>query len=301
MQDAHEFMAVLLNALHEELNLAPPKPTAAAAPPASAVRAGEESKSADSSPPFDPASAARLHWSDFESRNTDVFSHLFYGQSAQYVICSTCRTASCNHHVMGQLTLDIPHSPAKRTAAAAYSRLAPPPSPYAPVTLSQCLSTALVADNLEDYLCSSCKSKQPAITSVYFTTLPPILLIQLKRFDMAATLGGFSARSHKDDTPCEYPLELDASPLLQPHPSVIQSLRVPPYVMSPGPSGLRYRLVGVVRHHDDHYTAFCRVRDVRVGGAEAWGYFNDSKTFIETEEDVLGHQQNVYLLIYQRA
>lgn len=305
MQDAHEFLAVLLNALHEELNLAPPKPPATPAPVKKLLSAGEESKTADSPPaPFDPAAAARLHWADFESRNTDVFSHLFYGQSAQYVICNTCRTASCNHHVMGQLTLDIPHTPAPRSAATAgfHSRLAPPPSPYASVTLSQCLSTALVADKLEDYSCVACKSKQPAITSVYFTALPPILLIQLKRFDMAATLGGFSARSHKDDTPCVYPLELDASPLLQPHPSVLKSLRVAPYVLSPGSGGMRYRLVGVVRHHDEHYTAFCRVRDTRAGagGAEAWCYFNDSKTFIEDEEDVLGHEQNVYLLTYQR-
>ena len=310
MQDAHEFLAVLLNALHNELNLAPPKTaatsatTAAAAATATAAAANkgasEESKQAPPPvpPPFDPAAAARAHWREFEQSNTDLFSRLFYCQSAQYVICSTCRHASCNHHVQGQLTLDIPHMPlADRAAQRSFFSRPASSMPSAPVTLAQCLATQLVADHLEDYFCGRCQKKNAATTSMYFTSLPPLLLIQLKRFDVIAQMQLAAGSAHKDETPCSYPLEIDLSMLLQPHHS-IADLATKPYRLDPRRSSVHYRLVGLVRHHDDHYTAFTQVRDPR--GKKAWGYFNDSKTYIESEEDMLAHEETVYLLMYQR-
>lgn len=302
MQDAHEFLSVLLNALQNELNTAPPMPHAAAA------NGGQGKGDGEKSAPFDPAAAARTHWRDFQLRNTDVLSHLFYCQAAQYVICSSCQHPSCNHHVMGQLTLDIPHVPARQKRPPPPATLSPSArmpstldgdaSEWEDVTLEQCLATQLVADRLDDYFCSRCQRKNPAITSSYFTSLPPLLLIQLKRFDaLSAALSGRLSADSKDSTHCIYPLELDLSALLQPHSSV-SSLPISPYTLS-SRSVAPYRLVGLVRHHDDHYTAFSRVRDPATGRA-AWGYFNDSRTFIETDDDALGHTHTVYLLVYQR-
>jgi len=301
MQDAHEFLSVLLNALQNELNTAPLMPHAPAAN-------GAHGKADEKSVPFDPAAAARAHWRDFQLRNTDVLSHLFYCQAAQYVICSSCNHPSCNHHVMGQLTLDIPHLPVRpdrpRTVLPSPSKRvlnemdANGDAEWADVTLEECLATQLAADYLDDYFCNRCQRKNPAITSNYFTSLPPLLLIQLKRFDaLSVALTGRMSADAKDSTHCIYPLELDLSPLLRPHSSV-SALPISPYTLPA--RAVTYRLVGLVRHHDDHYTAFSRVRDPATGRA-AWGYFNDSRTIIEPDDDALAHTHTVYLLVYQRS
>jgi hypothetical protein len=376
MQDAHEFLALLLNALHEELNEAvtPPLPTPAAAPNPAAKADSAASRAPLPPPPFDPVRLARDHWESFCSANTDVLSALFYAQSAQYVICARCQHASCSHSVLGQLTLDIPHKtpvPGAAGGGGNGGRSSAPATRFSlrgpsrrsgggagggnvesePVTLDECLRTILASDRLEDYACARCKSKGAAFTSAYLTSLPEILLVQLKRFVNNGDAGGahhsnlFSSSSFfgggppqvKDETACSYPEEVDLAPLLQPDDSIVAALladngNAKPYkllddddddLVGSGGISTRYKLVGVVRHHDEHYTAFTQVRPpppppssfssrfdppppppppvASSASAAAWCFFNDSKTYIEPLADVLAHEQHVYLLLYQRV
>jgi len=349
MQDAHEFLAVLLNALHEELNEA--LPTVPAAKAKQEVEAAKKAQEDAPPPPFDPVALARKHWNEFCAANNDVLSALFYAQSAQYVICTRCQHASCSHSVLGQLTLDIPHRSGKERPATSSSRIGSLRGPSggrlslggsdggAAVPLSECLATILASDQLDDYACTRCKRKGPAMTSAYLTSLPALLMVQLKRFLGDAGGGGIGLAGSsyrggppaKDETPCSYPEEIDLAPLLQPHDSVVAALLGDggaPYVFSgeeDGSSGAglstRYKLAGVVRHYDEHYTAFSRVRapsassgrisasrwtapEPTTAAAESaepvWCFFNDSKTYIEPIEDVLAHEEHVYLLVYER-
>jgi hypothetical protein len=137
----------------------------------------------------------------------------------------------------------------------------------------------------------------------------------------------------KDETACSYPEEVDLAPLLQPDDSIVAALladngNAKPYKLldddDPARAGVstRYKLVGVVRHYDEHYTAFTQVRPppppssfssrfdplpppppavASSASAAAWCFFNDSKTYIEPLADVLAHEQHVYLLLYQRV
>lgn len=288
--DAHEFLAVLLNAVHEELNRNESESSSYR------QRQPDEKKSQDSidDRPIEPEQAARQHWANFQRTHNDIISYLFYCQTAQYVVCSNCQHHSCSYHVLGQLTLDIPRLKSRPSSAG--------------VTLDECMATQLSAAELDGYYCSRCRAKHTAHSSMYFTTLPPVLLIQLKRFDHMAGIGlgalnggSDGASIAKDETPCAYPLELDAAQLLRPHPSIRVVDSSPPFVDHHQPT--KYRLTGVVLHAAHHYTAFTRVRsdsNERMVGSHRWCFFNDSKTWIESEEEVTAQQKHVYLLTYQR-
>ena len=330
MQDAHEFLAVLLDLVHSELNTG-----------IRAHRSSEEQKSQKGEEvAVDPIIEAQKHWRQFQTANTDIISYLFYCQSIQYVVCSACGHHSRSHHIAGQLTLDIPHSSSSssssyddgdlslkrfnhRSSNGLSARHYPPrpSSPSHAVTLNECLMTQVTVASIDDYYCTRCRSKHLAHSGMYYTSLPPVLLIQLKRFDTVIDpSSGDLMNGAKDETPCQYPIELDVQHLMRPSKELMKYIQPPIVTQHDGQTlESRYKLVGVVLHNAEHYTAFTRAQpqpqsnrfdsnpiwsddetDTDTRQPHHWYFFNDSKYRREKEETVSSRQKDVYLLMYQR-
>ncbi|CAF1202238.1 unnamed protein product [Adineta steineri] len=147
-----------------------------------------------------------------------------------------------------------------------------------PLTLEDCLREFCSIENLEDsYLCEqeTCKKRTQATKQLQFYTLPPIIIIQLKRF------------SHKDglrdkiQTFVEYPMEgLDLSNFLLSREEAI------------------YDLFAVTKHtgsiYGGHYIA---VAKHKANGSNLWYKFDDScvSSFCSSNDIV---SDDAYLLFY---
>jgi ubiquitin C-terminal hydrolase len=145
------------------------------------------------------------------------------------------------------------------------------------LTLEECLQEFVSLEVLEDlWLCprDDCKERTKASKQLQLTSLPPVLIIQLKRFSHKNGL------RHKLDTLVEYPLNgLSLSGQL---PSSEQTI---------------YDLIAVSNHvgsiYGGHYTAYAR-QDVNT---EKWYKFDDS--YVSTvyySNDLVS--RDAYLLFY---
>ncbi|KAM3956800.1 LOW QUALITY PROTEIN: ubiquitin specific protease 32 [Aphomia sociella] len=95
--DAQELLAWLLDALHEDLNRAPPahaQPDLARAPRDSAGRPDQE--------------VAAEAWAAHTARNRSILTELFYGQLKSKVRCDTCGHESVRFDAFNMLSLPLP-------------------------------------------------------------------------------------------------------------------------------------------------------------------------------------------------
>jgi len=300
--DAHEFMQILLGSLQQELNTAY-LPTEQQAAEQQSDEHGNGGSSIDSGSTAGSGSAtpdANSHWRTFQRQYNDVINHLLSAQVARHTVCSTCSGSSLRYETAAQITLTIPKGDLDPTSSTQQQLRS--------VTLQHCLEEQLSVDALDDYNCGHCGSKQPAKTGCYLPRLPPILILQLRRFETRQGPDGWHLL--KDETRCIYPLELDMSAMLHP----------PPGMQPERPalaSSARYRLRALICHYTSpaHYIAFARaqvqVRQSSPGcageGEEAattdssWYCFNDARVSTIDEQTVLSTWREVYVLFYQRA
>ncbi|PWN50274.1 cysteine proteinase [Violaceomyces palustris] len=149
--------------------------------------------------------------------------------------------------------------------------------------LTICLKRYCSTERLHaDYTCSSCKEASKATKQLSLCRLPPVLCIQLKRFE-------HNSSATKIDTKVRFPLVLDVREFCTP------LVRGESSKLKQDPEAYVYDLLTVVVHEGSmntgHYTNFSRWRN-------EWYRFDDDKVAPASLSDVLGAR--AYQLCYLR-
>lgn len=146
-------------------------------------------------------------------------------------------------------------------------------------TLTECLDNFHKKEQLHDYdfFCKKCQAQQNPIKQFTINKLPPVLVLQLKRFEHL-----MSGVNQKLNDYIEFPKILDMKPYLKDN----QNPDEDPSIL--------YELIGIISHtgsvNEGHYVAFCKIENGE------WFKFNDSMVTKILEKDVLKEQ--AYLLFY---
>jgi ubiquitin carboxyl-terminal hydrolase 4/11/15 len=148
------------------------------------------------------------------------------------------------------------------------------------MTLQQCFefyACPEVLDEQNKWFCPHCRVFVQAEKTMNVWSVPPQLIVHLKRF----------TSREKIDTFVDFPVELDMEP----------------YVVGPqrGVANLKYRLYGVSEHMGGmcggHYTAHAFVREPGKSDGE-WCSFDDSRASEATESRA--KTRSAYVLFYER-
>ncbi|KAM6497275.1 ubiquitin carboxyl-terminal hydrolase 4 [Amanita muscaria] len=270
--DSQEFLTFLLDGIHEDLNRIIAKPH---------VRHDPEQEAELERMPGQIAS--EQEWRTWRTRNDSLIVDFFQGQFRSQLECLTCHKTSTTYNVFSILQLPIPHAKSGK------------------VPIERCLAAFFgeeVLDKDNSWDCPICKVKRRATKRLSLARLPPILVVQLKRFEAN---GRFS---DKIDTFVDYPTKfLDLTNYMPPPlpPGIDKTqlnggfpmssddprVQLPPY---------RYELYAVTNHYGNlssgHYTAFIASR----GG---WMYCDDSSVKSVDPRQVVN--QKAYLLFYKRV
>jgi len=266
-QDAKEFLELLLDQLHEDVNAMWSRT------PLKALTAEQEARR-ESMPTF---LVAKTEWDRFTHRSLSFVQGLFAGQHASKLTCLTCAFTSTTYEAFTALSVEIP-----------------PKSGPGGITLDDCLRSycseeQLLTDNA--WHCPRCKTTRDAAKRITLTRAPQFLVVHFKRFATTASSSSFSLRSNKGtarkiSTPVDFPLNnLDIGPYMLPAPSAEEAAhisRLPhgsealrPHPATTGP--FRYDCYAVVRHlgateKSGHY--MCAARDQ---ARRCWRLYNDSQ------------------------
>lgn len=254
-QDAKEFFDVIVDALHEDLNLNWRKP------PLKELSTTEEAHRER----MPKHLVAKLEWGRYTHREHSFITNLFGGQHYSQLRFPACGHTSTKYEAFYSISVEIPRPRDSR------SRVCP--------SLDDCLRSYCQEEllNGEDQVkCEVCGEFRDAVKQITITRAPQFLVVHFKRF-------GYSRSAQKIHTPVNFPLSnLDISPYMLPPPSAqdqsyieshFASYAQPDPAMSP-PYG--YDAYAVVRHHgrtleSGHYTSYVKDRARGV-----WRYFNDN-------------------------
>ncbi|CAO1616489.1 unnamed protein product [Sympodiomycopsis kandeliae] len=248
--DSQEFLAFLLDGLHEDLNYVVHKP-----PPVEMTPEREEELET-----LPQQVASVKEWTIYRQRNDSLIVDWFQGQFRNKMTCLTCGKTSTTYNAFMYLSLPIPSGRS-----------------FSKVTLFQCLDAFVkeeVLDKADAWNCPSCKKPRKATKRLSISRLPMILLIHLKRFSFK---GPFT---DKIETQVSFPIQgLDLTNYVPPplSPSLQKSFhseRGIPISRSQQPPFV-YDLYGVTHHfgslNTGHYTA-------SIKSAGKWWYCDDSRT-----------------------
>ncbi|VDN06160.1 unnamed protein product [Thelazia callipaeda] len=137
--------------------------------------------------------------------------------------------------------------------------------------------------------CSKCKRHVEASKQLVLYRLPPILIIQLKRFIYSSTMMALNRRS-KDDRRVQYPID---------------NLDLSPFLAETAPSGqeTKYDLIGVVCHSGSsyfgHYISLARLLSIDGKTTEIdWRTFDDAAVTRTQLSRV--QSEDAYLLFYKQ-
>jgi len=138
-----------------------------------------------------------------------------------------------------------------------------------------CKKEILDEDNL--WLCEGCNKKVKGIKKLQLWEAPPVLVIQIKRFNVE--------QGSKDNRLIKYPIEhLDIG-------SIISSIQCDPSRCT------KYRLQCVINHtgnlNGGHYYTYCLDDDT-----DEWYEFNDESVHKVKNNSIISH--TAYLLFYTR-
>ncbi|PWN50446.1 cysteine proteinase [Violaceomyces palustris] len=242
--DSQEFLAFLLDGLHEDLNYVVHKPAPIEMTP-------EREAELESLP---QQIASVKEWSIYRMRNDSLIVDWFQGQFRNKMTCLTCGKTSTTYNAFMYLSLPIPNGRGMNR-----------------VTLQQCLDAFVreeIMDKSDAWRCPRCKRPRKATKKLSISRLPQVLLIHLKRFSFK---GPFT---DKIDTQVTFPTSsLDLTNYMPPPlpPGAItegvatSQSQQPPYI---------YDLYGVTHHfgslNTGHYTATIRNHG-------EWWYCDDSR------------------------
>ncbi|PWN31967.1 cysteine proteinase [Meira miltonrushii] len=270
--DAQEFLAFLLDGLHEDLNYVKQKP-----PPVEMTPEREHELEI-----LPQQIASVKEWQIYRERNESLIVDWFQGQFRNKLTCLTCGKTSTTYNAFLYLSLPIPP-----TARGMGNK----------VTLAQCLDAFTkdeILDKADAWHCPRCNKPRKATKKLTISRLPQVLLIHLKRFSFK---GPFT---DKIETNVSFPTSnLDLTnymppplpPGAVPKGMPISSSQQPPYV---------YDLYAATHHFGSlsggHYTATVRAQDEK--GQPVWKYCDDSR--ITTADDRQIHSPSTYILWWHR-
>ncbi|KAJ3063307.1 ubiquitin-specific protease doa4, partial [Podochytrium sp. JEL0797] len=160
--DSQEFLGFLLDAVHEDLNIARTG--------AKKAKQVDEKAIEDESVPDEIR--LQMAWNNYRSQNWSIIVDLFQGQLKNKLECLTCHTTSTTFNPFMYLSLPIPP---KNSAGVTNG----------PVYLDECLDKFVeieILDGEDAWTCSRCKCKRRTRKTMTIAKLPPILLVHLKRF-----------------------------------------------------------------------------------------------------------------------
>ncbi|SAM85662.1 related to Ubiquitin carboxyl-terminal hydrolase 4 [Ustilago bromivora] len=264
--DSQEFLAILLDGLHEDLNYVVTRPAALEMTP-------ERENELETLP---QQIASVKEWSIYRMRNDSLVVDWFQGQFRNKLTCLTCGKTSTTYEAYTYLSLPVPHG---RGASK--------------VTLQQCLDAFVreeVLDKGDMWNCPRCKKPRKATKRLSISRLPPILLIHLKRFSFK---GPFT---DKIDTTVTFPTNasLDLTNYMPPPlppgsagaGALVSQCQKPPYL---------YDLYAATHHfgslNTGHYTATVRSN-------KEWWYCDDSRILKDDGRQL--HTNSPYVLWFRR-
>ncbi|KAJ3355603.1 ubiquitin-specific protease doa4 [Allomyces javanicus] len=155
-QDSQEFLAYMLDTLHEDLKRPPPPGTPL--PPSDN----------DDLESLDAATGAHIAWDRYLVKNSSFLVELFQGQVRSQLRCLTCGKMSVTYAPFMTMALPLPSG-----------------SPRDVFSLEQCLHEYLRTEILEGddaWRCPQCQAFVAAEKSTQVTRWPEVLLLSLKRF-----------------------------------------------------------------------------------------------------------------------
>lgn len=259
-QDSHEFMMMLFDKLHHDLNRhAKVKLTQNGfAPP--------QGNKNDNDINIPPETLGYDFWKGHLELNNSIITELFEGIFMSTLTCTYCRGKSNTFEVFNCLSLPIPSE----------SRC----------HIRDCLSHFSNPERIEAaWECPRCKEKREADKKIVICKLPKILIIHLKRFSLEVYTSKKFEIGKKLQTTVDFPLKdlsVDCTDVL------------PKSAHGSMPFKSTYNLCAVVNHYGEieagHYTAFCKLENQR------WYKFDDSKVSEIRDTDVCG--QAAYILFY---
>uniref|UniRef100_A0A8C4U9L2 Ubiquitin carboxyl-terminal hydrolase n=1 Tax=Falco tinnunculus TaxID=100819 RepID=A0A8C4U9L2_FALTI len=153
----------------------------------------------------------------------------------------------------------------------------PPKKPF--VKLKDCIELFTTKEKLgaeDPWYCPNCKEHQQATKKLDLWSLPPVLVVHLKRFSYSRYM------RDKLDTLVDFP---------------INDLDMSEFLINPNAGPCRYNLIAVSNHYGGmgggHYTAFAKNKDDGI-----WYYFDDSSVSSGCEDQIVS--KAAYVLFYQR-
>jgi len=148
--DAHEFLLLILDMIHEELNTAVSKKTP------------KDTSGMDK---------AQYLWMHYKECNPSVVVDIFAGQLKSNIVCSKCGNSSVSFDPFTCLSLPIPLT-------------------HANPTVQDCFDLFTWQETLQDsFFCSECNGHRDAEKSIFVFRCPSILILHLKRFTAATQTG----------------------------------------------------------------------------------------------------------------
>jgi len=233
-QDAQEFLAYILDGLHEDLNLVkhrlppPAKPTSGSKGASANNDEAKEEEEEDESVRLEREKGeeyvAALTWMRHLLRHKSFLVDLFQGQLRSQLTCRSCGYVSKAFDPYLHMSLPV-HSRMRTLKDA----------------LHEFLAEELLSGN-EQWHCPRCKRRVNASKKIDIWKLPPVLVVHLKRFAFDARTGRFQ----KIQADIRTPLTIDLSEF------VTTQQREP----------LVYNVISVANHtgqyHSGHYTATCK-------------------------------------------
>ncbi|CAM9411507.1 unnamed protein product [Ectocarpus sp. 12 AP-2014] len=263
-QDVQEFLAFLLDAVHEDLNRVP-----------NADRKYVEAKEAKEGEAEEMV--AMQAWKGYLERNRSIIVDLFQGQLRSALQCGVCGRRSVTFDPFMYLSVPLPEDVNNGDGDGERRPRRGPGggSRGSGISLETCIRMFCeeeVLDGDNAWYCSNCKKHQRATKKLDLWKVPPVLIVHLKRF----------AGSSKISSLVTFPLEgLDLSEV----------------VKSPQKESPDYDLIATANHHGSvhggHYTATAKNR---VSGD--WNLFNDER--VEGLEANEVQAASAYVLFYTK-
>ncbi|XP_053318592.1 ubiquitin carboxyl-terminal hydrolase 15 isoform X2 [Spea bombifrons] len=145
--------------------------------------------------------------------------------------------------------------------------------------LKDCIELFTTKEKLgaeDPWYCPNCKEHQQATKKLDLWSLPPVLVVHLKRFSYSRYM------RDKLDTFVDFP---------------VSDLDMSKFLINPNAGPCCYNLIAVSNHYGGmgggHYTAFAKNKD-----DGKWYYFDDSSVSVASEDQIVS--KAAYVLFYQR-
>ena len=223
---------------------------------------------------------AKQAWQLWSAQNSSVVAETFFGQLCNTMTCLSCRFQSHTFSPFNQLALELPAGGGECSSG------------YYLSEYLRRFTDKEILDGQNKYKCHKCRKPQFASKQLRLYRLPPVLILQLKRF-------AHSGRRLNQRMAC--PLTLDVGPFTVTGQGSERGEK--------HQEELKYRLVGVINHVQRgslrHYTAFVRARRRRPpfsakDDEPTWLRCDDSRVCEMMSTDVAKSSADPYVLFYER-